>query len=196
MTDSFIAFASIVLDVAVDKFLDYGITTEQRGLIEIGSRVEVPVRGHLRTGYVVEIKEKSGYSSVKPIANVISDTPFISPDLFQLALWISRYYCSPFRDIFRILLPPGVRKGMSPKEQLFVMRGKTREELREICASFTNKKPAQAAIIEAMLPVKKGILLSELLEETKGSQKHCKCFGGTRAVNSRHCADRPVAPAQ
>ncbi len=168
--NQFAGFASVVLDVAVDKLLDYGMTAEQRKVIQPGSRVEVPVRGHLRAGYVVEIKEKPSYSSIKPIANVLSDTALVSVDLFQLALWISRYYCSPLRDIFRILLPPGVRKGMAPKEQLFVMRGKTRDELREICIALRAKKPAQAAILEAMLPVKKGILLSKLLEETKGSR--------------------------
>ncbi len=168
--EQFAAYASIVLDVAVDKALDYGITFEQQAVIQIGTRVEVPVRGHLRAGYVLEIKDKPGYSSVKPIANILSDSPLISADLFQLALWISRYYCTPLRDIFRILLPPGVRKGMAPKEQLFVMRGKTREELRDLCAAMRTKKPAQAAILEAILPVKKGMLLSKLLEETKGSR--------------------------
>jgi primosomal protein N' (replication factor Y) len=168
--EPFAAYASIVLDVAVDKILDYGITSEQRSLIQPGSRVEVPVQGHLRTGYVLEIKDKPNYPSVKAIANVISDSALISADLFQLALWISRYYCAPLRDIFRILLPPGVRKGMNHKEQLFVMRGKTRDELRKICAEIRNKKPAQAAILEAMLPVKKGMLLTQLLEVTKGSR--------------------------
>jgi len=170
MTDPFTSFASIILDVAVDKSLDYGITAQQHPSIQIGSRVEVPVRGHLRAGYVIDIKEKSEFPSVKPIANILSDTALISPDLFQLALWISRYYCSPLRDIFRILLPPGVRKGMAHKEQLFVMRGKTREELCEICIALRLKKPAQAAILEAMLPVKKGMLLTQLLEVTKGSR--------------------------
>lgn len=168
--NQFVGFASIVLDVAVDKILDYGITADQQTSVHIGSRVEVPVRGHLRSGYVIEIKEQPNYSSVKPISNILSQSALISADLFQLALWISRYYCSPLRDIFRILLPPGVRKGMAPKEQLFVMRGKTREELREICIALRTKKPAQANILEAMLPVTKGILLSKLLEETKGSR--------------------------
>lgn len=170
MADTFVGFASIVLDISVDKMLDYGITAEQHAYIQIGSRVEVPVRGHLRAGYVLDIKQKSSFSSVKPIASILSDTALISPDLFQLALWIASYYSSPLRDIFRILLPPGVRKGMAPKEQLFVMRGKTKEELCTICTTLRTKKPAQAAILDAMLPVKKGILLSELLEKTKGSR--------------------------
>ncbi|MFI0434281.1 MAG: primosomal protein N' [Parachlamydiaceae bacterium] len=167
---SFIAFAEVILDVAVDKTLDYGIKAIHGPSLQIGSRVEVPVKGYLRSGYVVQIKEKSTYPSIKPIANILSDGALIPPDLFQLALWIARYYCSPLRHIFRLLLPPGVRKGMAPKEQLFVMRGKTREELREICIAIREKKPAQALIIEAMLKVKKGILLSKLLEETKGSR--------------------------
>jgi len=170
MTHIFENFASVILDVAVDKTLDYGISAEQFSSLYIGSRVEVPVRGHLRTGYVVEIKKESSFSAIKPIANILSDKALIPIDLFQLALWISRYYCAPLRDIFRILLPTGVRKGMAAKEQLFVMRGKTREELSEICSAYRIKKPAQAIILEAILPVKKGMLLSELLEQTKGSR--------------------------
>ncbi len=168
--DSFVGFASIVLDVALDKTLDYGITEEQKPLMHLGCRVEVPVRGHPRAGYVVEIKERSPYPSIKPIIRVISNKQWISPDLFQLALWISRYYCTPLRNIFRMLLPPPIRKGMAYKEQLFVMRGKTREELREICVALRLKKPTQAAVLEAILPVKKGILLSQLLDKTQASR--------------------------
>lgn len=167
---SFVNFASVILDVAIDKTLDYGITPEQKSYIHPGSRVEVSLRGHSRPGTVVEIKDFSSFSSVKPISKVLSDHPLIPPDLFQLALWISHYYCAPLRNIFRILLPPEIRKGMSHKEQLFVMRSKTREELREICITYRNKRPAQATILEAMLSVKKGILLSELLDQTKGSR--------------------------
>lgn len=168
--NQFVGFASIVLDVAIDKILDYGITAEQHTLVYPGSRVEVPLRGQLCGGYVVEIKQQPAHSSVKPITHVLSDTALIPVDLLQLALWISRYYCSPLRSIFRILLPPSVRKGMSPKEQLFVMRGKTREELREISIALRTKRPAQANLLEAMLTTKKGMLLSKLLEETKGSR--------------------------
>ncbi|WP_068470213.1 primosomal protein N' [Candidatus Protochlamydia phocaeensis] len=168
--ENFATFASVILDVSVDKTLDYGIPSPMRGQAQCGARVEVPVRGHLRTGYILDIKDTSSFSHVKPINRILSDIPLISKDLFELALWVSRYYCAPLRNIFRMILPPGVRKGMAHKEQLFVMRGKTREELRQLCTELRSKKPAQAIILEAMLKVKKGILLSKLLEETKGSR--------------------------
>lgn len=167
---NFVAFASVVLDVAIDKPLDYGITSEQQAHIHPGTRVEVPVRGQFSKGYILEVKESSVWTSVKPIHQILSEETLISPELFQLVLWVSRYYCAPFRDIFRMLLPPGVRKGMAAKEQLFAIRGKTREELRKKCVELQLKKPAQVAILEAMLLVKKGILLTQLLEQTKGSR--------------------------
>ncbi|MDP1879861.1 MAG: primosomal protein N' [Parachlamydiaceae bacterium] len=168
--EPFPAYASVILDVAIDKALDYGIPNDLLLTIKQGSRVAVPLRGKIQNGYVLDLKNKPDFLNVKPIAHLLSDTPLIPPDLFQLALWVSRYYCSPLRDVFRIILPPGVRKGMDPKEQLYVMRAKTREELREICLSIREKSPAQATILEALLPIKKGILLSKLLETTKCSR--------------------------
>ncbi len=170
MNEIFAGIATVVLDVAINKSLDYGITTEKISLIHIGSRVEVPMRGAMKKGYVIDLKDKSPFPNIKPIGNILSDSPLITRDLFQLALWIARYYCSPLRDVFRLLLPPSIRKGMKHKEQLFVMRGKTREELIEMCITLRATKPAQALILDAMLKVKKGIFLSKLLEETKGSR--------------------------
>jgi primosomal protein N' (replication factor Y) len=50
------------------------------------------------------------------------------------------------------------------------MRKQTREQLKEVCETIRNKHSAQAAVLDEMLLVKKGILLSELLEKTGGSR--------------------------
>ncbi len=168
--NQFVAYASIVLDVAIDKALDYGITIEQQNLLKCGHRVKVLVRNKLTAGYVVEIKDNSLYKNVKPIKEISTELPLLCADLLQLAMWMSRYYCSPLREIFSMLLPPTVRKGMAFKHQQFVLRAKCREELCNACTNLRLKKPAQANILEAMLPVKKGMLLAELLEKTKGSR--------------------------
>lgn len=170
MKTPFASYASIIVDLSLNKTLDYGVTEEQLPLIKRGMRVLVPVRGHLRPGYVLCLKDQPDFTPVKPISKILSDTQLISDELFEMALWMSRYYCASLRDVFKIILPPSVRQVMRPKEQLFVMRGKTKEELRQICIEFRSKWPAQAAVLDVMLKVKKGILLSKLLEETKGSR--------------------------
>jgi primosomal protein N' (replication factor Y) len=147
------------------------VSSSQLGFIQKGSRVEIPIRGRPQTGYVTNIYEHPSYLPVKPITRILSDVPFISPDLFELALWLSRYYCTPLQNVFRLFTPPGLRKGMSFKEQLWVTRGKTKEELKELCILLQEKKPAQARILEVILPITKGILLSELLEKAKTSRQ-------------------------
>lgn len=163
-------FAAVILDVAIDKSLDYEIPEKFLDKVKRGIRVEVPVRGHIRAGYVVELKDTSEYFPVKPINKVISETEIISEGLFSLALWMAKYYCTPLRQVLKSIVPAIIRKDVKPKQQLFVMRGKTREELQELCKTIRNKFSAQAAVLDVMLQVKKGILLSELLEQTKGSR--------------------------
>ena len=165
----FTTYASVILDVAVDKTLDYGIPAELVEQIRRGVRIEAPVHGHPRQGYVVEIKNSSSFAPVKPLIGVLESPP-IPEDLFDLALWMSRYYCAPLRDIFKLLLPTSVRKSIALKQQLFVMCGKSKEELRTLCEELRRRTPAQAAVLDVMLQTKKGILLTKLLEMTQGSR--------------------------
>lgn len=168
--NTFASYASVILDVSIEKLLDYGLTAEFAAKAKRGMRVEVPVRGHLRPGYIYAVKEQPDYPRVQPVARLLSEEEIITADLFDLALWMSKYYCVTLRDTLQMMLPAIVRKDTQHKQQLFVMRAKTREQLTEHCLSIRNKYPAQAAVIDVMLKVKKGILLSELLEETDGSR--------------------------
>lgn len=163
-------YASIILELAIDKTLDYGIPEDLLPKMQRGVQVEVPVRGHLRVGYVFEVKDHSDFDRHLPIAKVRSDGPLVSPELFDLALWMSKYYCAPLREVIKTIVPASVRKDVKPKQQLYVMRAKTREQLREHCENIRQTHAAQADVLDVMLQVKKGILLSELLEETQGSR--------------------------
>jgi len=163
-------YATVILDIAVDKKLDYGVKPEQLDLVKKGTRVEVPVRGSLQKGYIFSIKDHPDFTPVVPITRVLSEDELITSDLFELAVWMSKYYCAPLRQVFKALLPASVRAETKHKEQLFVMRAKTRGELSVLCQELRNKNSAQADVLDVMLNVTKGILLSELLEETGGSR--------------------------
>lgn len=166
----FVKYASVILDLSIDKLFDYGITSELAPLAKRGMRVEVPVKGKLRTGYIFAVKEQPDYPKVQGIARYASESELISDELFELSLWVAKYYCASIRDVLQMMLPAIVRKDARHKQQLFVMRAKTKEQLREHCESIRNKHSAQADVLDVMLKVKKGILLSELLEQTQGSR--------------------------
>lgn len=166
----FVKYASVILDVSIHKMLDYGLTQEQALIAKPGMRVEVPLRGHLKKGYIYTISDVANYPKIQGISRFTSEAEVITEDLFQLGMWMSKFYCSPLRDTLQMMLPAIVRKDKEHKQQLFVMRAQTREYIQEYCEKIRNKSSPQADVLDVMLKVKKGILLSELLEETQGSR--------------------------
>lgn len=163
-------YASVLLDAALDKTLDYEIPPHFLENACIGTRVTVPLRGGSSPGYIMEIKDHSPFPNAKPITHLLSEGQPLPADLFQLAQWIATYYGTPLRQVLRIMVPAGIRSDKKQKQQYFVMRTKTREELQELCISIRNKYPAQAQVLDVMLQVTKGILLTELLEKTGGTR--------------------------
>lgn len=160
-------FASIVLDQAIDKPLDYSIPSCLVEKIQIGVRVIVPMRNTLRTGTVLALKAQAEVKNVQPIKDLSSEKPLIAPDLFALANWMAKYYCVPLRKVIKLVLPPSVRRGMEEKRQLFVKPLLSKSELADLC----RKKPGpQASVLEIVLQHPKGILLTELLERANVSR--------------------------
>jgi len=172
--------AAVVLDSAIDRLLEYAIPDNLAGKIEPGVRVQVPVRKTLKAGTVFSLKTSSEFS-LQPIAALSSEKPLISKELFHLAIWMSRYYATPLRKIFRLFLPPAVRRGMEEKKQLFVRPLLSRASLAELCAS--EKSHAQRQILDVLLKHPKGILLSQLLEEAGVSRSPIKALSEKKALS-------------
>ncbi len=164
------AYASVILELAIHKTLDYRIPDALQGMVCRGSRVMVPVRGTPRVGYVFELKDKAEVSRVMPISELLSPEPLLTPELFELAVWMASYYCTPLATVLKTLLPSSVRGKAKEKQQLYVMRAKTRDQLADICRQLRAKSPAQASVLDVMLQVRRGMLLTELLEEAETSQ--------------------------
>ena len=54
-------FASIIVDLALDRVFDYKIPASMRATVEIGSRVRIPFGHSERFGYVVGFAYVSGF---------------------------------------------------------------------------------------------------------------------------------------
>lgn len=166
---SFKKYASVILDVAIHKTLDYGVPEPLLSKVSPGVRVKVPLRGREQSGYIFELKDQPETEKVFAIREVISDTEIITKELFQLCLWVANYYVTPLHQVLKSMIPAPIRKEKKPKEQWFVMRGKTKEELRIACEKLRNKNSIQSTILEILLNTQKGIFLSELLEKAECS---------------------------
>lgn len=170
MTGKFLKYAAVITELSLDKTLDYGIPDALLGEAKRGCKVDISIRGRSLTGYIYEIKDTSPFPNVRPIISISSKEELINEELFDLAKWMSEYYCAPLSKVLKTILPAIVRGDKTHKEQFYVMRKKTRDELADYCADIRNKYPARTAVLDVMLKVSKGILLTELLEETGGSR--------------------------
>lgn len=157
-------FVSVLLDVSIQKPLDYAVPQPLIGKISRGSLVKVPLRGSFRYGTVLEIKSNSPFQSAKPVAELVHPEPIFDFQLFELSLFISEYYCTPLEEVFKLFVPSSIRGKARPKEQLFVKFKKNREELIHQCQMLRLKSPMQAAILDIILEQKNGLFLTDLLQ--------------------------------
>ncbi|NGX39233.1 MAG: Primosomal protein N' [Chlamydiae bacterium] len=157
--------ALVILDDALDRPLDYAIPEELLGL-QMGTRVQVPLQKRSAKGTILALKRASKYPNLRFIEKALSDEPLISPELFTLADWISKYYLAPLTKVLKSILPPPLRneKGRH-KMQSFVKPLQSKEKLRTLCEELRKKHPAQAKILDQLLQAPKGLLLSEILEK-------------------------------
>ncbi|MCC7300704.1 MAG: primosomal protein N', partial [Verrucomicrobia bacterium] len=111
--------AKVAVDLSLDREFDYLIPEPLRSRIEIGSRVEVPFRSRMVTGFVVGFADKSAFDDLKPISNVLGEKSLVNETVMELARWMSFYYLAPFETCVRTLLPAVVRnKESGGKKQL------------------------------------------------------------------------------
>lgn len=164
----FLLYAEVIVDLAVGKTLDYGIPERFLASVQRGSEVAISVRGRRRTGHIFALKSSSTFPRVLPIFDVLQACMPISEDLFDLSIWMAQYYCTPLSEVFKVVLPSTMRGKVQEKQQWFVSRRETLEKLVEVCIALRRTAPAQAAILDVLLKVQKGIFLTALLEKSKG----------------------------
>ncbi|NOY78622.1 MAG: primosomal protein N' [Calditrichaeota bacterium] len=101
-------FANVVFPIPVDHAFSYEVPEDFRDIIRVGSRVLAPFGRRKLTGFVVELTSEIEFTEVKPIADVLDDTPIFSQEMLQLARWIAGYYLSSWGEVLEATLPKGI----------------------------------------------------------------------------------------
>ena len=110
MTEQICAVAVDAATYAIDKLYSYRVPDELREQVLIGTRVLVPFGfGNKRAEAVVlAFREDAGGHKLKPIIEVLDDTPILTAPQLKLAAWMrERLYCT-FFDCVRVMLPAGL----------------------------------------------------------------------------------------
>jgi len=94
-------FALVMVDDSGGNAFDYELPEAVAEQLQVGSRVRVPVRTRTALGTILELRDTTEARGVKPIAEVVSAEPILSPLLIRLGAWMAEYYCCPIEAAMR-----------------------------------------------------------------------------------------------
>ncbi|TDF98310.1 primosomal protein N' [Paenibacillus piri] len=107
-------YAKVIVDVPAkqtNRAFDYWIPEPMREWVAVGSRVGVPFGPRKLQGFVVDIRTQVDYdpAKVKPIAEVMDVYPPLTPDLVELARWISQTYLCHEITALQAMIPGALK---------------------------------------------------------------------------------------
>ena len=146
----------MVVEVLVDGASDdltFSYTLPAGLEVQPGQRVRIPLRNRPAIGTVISVKslDTSRLSyRVKPITGLVSEVPFLTAGLMELASWISSFYLAPIESVFRTMLPKPSR-GDSEKrktEKVITLSDKFKPVDLE---GFTGRLVKQREVLEILL---------------------------------------------
>ncbi len=103
-------YADVILPLPLDQAYTYLLPKEMEEKTLVGSRVLVPLGERWLTGIVVGLrKRKPGRSmKIKPVAELLDETPLFSTQLLSLTRRLSRTFLVPWGEMLQSAVPPSL----------------------------------------------------------------------------------------
>lgn len=151
--------ASVIVDVPaqnIDREFDYLIPDHLSELVSIGQRVMVPFGPRTITGFITQLKHETAVAKLKPIYEIMDQSPVLTTELMQLADWLADTTLSFKISAYFAMLPNALKAKYEKHFRIISSDVPFSIEL-----AFSNRKT-----IEWEQAKKEGILI-DLLKETK-----------------------------
>ena len=105
-------YVEVAVPLHVSKTFIYRFSEQSKP--EIGARILVSLGRKLITGYVVAFFETlpsefaANESELKDAGKVIDSVQVCTAEILELTRWVSEYYASPWGEVIKAALPPGI----------------------------------------------------------------------------------------
>lgn len=107
-------YAEVAVPLHVFQTFIYRLTPSMRFPAVVGARILVPLGRKLVTGYIValhnQLESDSGLTEtdIKEAESLIDSIPVCTPEILLITRWVSDYYASPWGEVIKAALPPGI----------------------------------------------------------------------------------------
>jgi len=158
--------AQVAIAQPLDRLYSYSVPDEMVGVVKPGCRVRVPLGRSNRpaTGFCISVSNETWLTTLKPISQVLDDSPLLDEHLLELGRWISRYYACPLGLTLDAMVPAAVKaaRGKSRFARWLGPKAETpdHEPLRALLRSLG---PAQKRLAEVLAASENPITVRDLL---------------------------------
>jgi primosomal protein N' (replication factor Y) (superfamily II helicase) len=158
--------ATVAVEQAVDRELDYLVPEKLRHEISVGQRVRVPLgrSSRDRFAYVIALKDTTDYprEKLKQIHGIDDARTLLVGGLLDLARWMSRYYVTPLGTVLESVIPSAVKKRTGIGQVTLVYPALSRDQMHEHITSNRRGKAANVLGVLLQLSEDQGIEIVRL----------------------------------
>ena len=110
----------------LDRDFEYEIPEKMLADVQFGVAVKVRFGGQDVTGYVVDVRHQAEHpGQLKPLRRVVSSTPVLTPELWDLAQQVARHGAGTVSDVLRLAIPTrhaAAEKALEPQRKAAAAR--------------------------------------------------------------------------
>ena len=186
----------------LDRPFDYAIPLDMKEKVQPGVRVEVPfTRANRRTeGIVLALAPIGAYEKLKPISEVLDETPILTQAQIKLALWMhERFFCTVYEAV-KAMLPAGLwfkngKRRVSDKYVTMAALAVPAEEAAEAAEQKRRRAPQQSELLRTLCAIGRAAL-PDLREFTGASLQSVRALrdAGLISLEDVPVYRRPEAP--
>ena len=186
----------------LDRPFDYAIPLDMKEKVQPGVRVEVPfTRANRRTeGIVLALAPIGAYEKLKPISEVLDETPILTQAQIKLALWMhERFFCTVYEAV-KAMLPTGLwfkngKRRVSDKYVTMAALAVPAEEAAEAAEQKRRRAPQQSELLRTLCAIGRAAL-PDLREFTGASLQSVRALrdAGLISLEDVPVYRRPEAP--
>ncbi len=103
-------YADVAVNTSFARQCTFCYSVSPQLKVEVGQAVWVPFGSKIVQGIIVGLGDYPAVEVTKPISDIITSYPLLSPAQIELAFWMSRHYLSPLFDAVALMLPPGFER--------------------------------------------------------------------------------------
>ncbi|HEY6803160.1 MAG TPA: primosomal protein N' [Pyrinomonadaceae bacterium] len=104
-------YAEVAVPLHVSRTFIYKLNDTELNA-DVGVRISVPLGNSQVIGFVVALHDTLppdlSSTEIKEAGRVVDAVPICTPEILELTRWVSEYYASPWGEVIKAALPPGI----------------------------------------------------------------------------------------